>query len=145
MNRRLARLRAIQALFQVDLIETDPNMAIKNVLEDDEEQDDFLVELVHGVIENLAVIDERLEKHMDHWTLDRLGNVDRAVLRNAVYEMLYREDIPLHVSVNEAIEAAKAFGGQESARFANGILSAILNECKVEVEGATDDENHERS
>ncbi len=67
---------------------------------------------------------------MQNWTLERVGNVDRAIMRESVYEMLFVEEIPLHVSVNEAIELAKSFGGQEAGKFVNGVLSKVLEDCK---------------
>ncbi|SFE31126.1 transcription antitermination factor NusB [Alteribacillus iranensis] len=126
MNRRLARLRAVQTLFQVDLTGIDWEEALQNTLEKEEEADDFLIESVRGTLHDVETIDEQIKEHLENWSLDRVGNVDRAVLRKAVHEMMYMEDVPLHVSVNEAIELAKAFGGDESGKFVNGVLSSIL-------------------
>ena len=126
MNRRLARLRAVQTLFQVDLTGIDWEEALQNTLEKEEEADDFLIESVRGTLHDVEAIDEQIKEHLENWSLDRVGNVDRAVLRKAVHEMMYMEDVPLHVSVNEAIELAKAFGGDESGKFVNGVLSSIL-------------------
>ncbi|MFB5662000.1 transcription antitermination factor NusB [Alteribacillus sp. HJP-4] len=128
MNRRLARLRAVQALFQMDVAEAGWREAVENSLEPEETADEFINEVVSGINEHKQDIDARLKKHLDHWTLERIGNVDRAILREAVYEMIYMDSIPLHVSVNEAIELAKAFGGSEAGRFANGVLSSLLKE-----------------
>ncbi|RSL32083.1 transcription antitermination factor NusB [Salibacterium salarium] len=128
MNRRIARLRAVQALFQIDLTGTTWKEALQNTLEDDETADEFLEETVQGTLYYADTIDPIITKHLQHWTLERVGNVDRAIIREAVHEMLYMEDIPLHVSVNEAIEIAKAFGGEESGKFVNGVLSSILKE-----------------
>lgn len=123
MNRRLARLRAVQALFQMDFTEVEWQEAIENALDDEEVISPFLTELVSGTLEHLKEIDEILRKSLTNWTLERVGNVDRAVLRMALYEMKYVTDIPQNVSFNEAIELAKAFGGEESGRFVNGVLS----------------------
>ncbi|MDQ0299579.1 N utilization substance protein B [Salibacterium salarium] len=128
MNRRIARLRAVQALYQIDLTEATWNEALTNTLEDDETADEFLEEAVRGTLDYAEIINPIIKKHLQHWTLERVGNVDRAILREAVHEMLYMDDIPLHVSVNEAIEIAKAFGGEESGKFVNGVLSSILKE-----------------
>ncbi|PSL43196.1 NusB antitermination factor [Salsuginibacillus halophilus] len=131
MNRRVARLRAVQALFQLDLIETSAvEEAVNSVLEEDETADEYLYDLVRGVEKEQASIDAKLGKHLDNWALDRLGTVDRAVMRTSVYEMMHREDVPLHVSVNEAIELAKAFGGTESGKFVNGALSSVMQEIE---------------
>ena len=130
MKRRIARQKAIQSLFQIDVSGTESETAIENVLEEDESKDSFLTELVYGTQEHLSEIDEIIKKNMENWSLNRIGNVDRAIIRMSIYEMKYVEDIPTNVSFNEAIELAKAFGGEESGRFVNGVLSKI-----VEAEG----------
>ncbi|SFP23419.1 transcription antitermination factor NusB [Salibacterium halotolerans] len=126
MNRRLARLRAVQVLYQIDLTHTSWEQALNNTLEDDETADDYLLETVKGTLNHETAIDDTIREHLENWTLERVGNVDRAVLREGVHEMKYMDDIPLHVSVNEAVEIAKAFGGEESGKFVNGVLSSIL-------------------
>ncbi|MFD2704313.1 transcription antitermination factor NusB [Salibacterium lacus] len=126
MNRRLARLRAVQVLFQIDLTDAEWEQALDNTLEDDETADDYLLEVLQGTLQHITAIDETIKQHLENWTLDRVGNVDRAVLREGVQEMKYMDDIPLHVSVNEAVEISKAFGGEESGKFVNGVLSSIL-------------------
>lgn len=123
MNRRLARLRAVQALFQVDFTGVGWQVAIEDALDDGEVTSPFLEELVKGTLEHKEEIDQILRQSLTNWTLDRVGNVDRAVLRMALYEMKYVIDIPQNVSFNEAIELAKAFGGEDSGRFVNGVLS----------------------
>ncbi|SDH51193.1 NusB antitermination factor [Alteribacillus persepolensis] len=128
MNRRLSRLRAVQALYQMELTDASWEQALQNTLHEDETADEFLKSSIKGTAEHIEAIDQMLKNHLEHWTLERVGNVDRSILRNAVHEMLYMKDVPLHVSVNEAIELAKAFGGQESGKFVNGILSSILKQ-----------------
>lgn len=123
MNRRLARLRAVQALFQMDFSEVEWQEAIENTLDEGEVASSFLEELVTGTLEHKEEIDRILRDSLTNWTLERVGNVDRAVLRMALYEMKYVTDIPQNVSFNEAIELAKAFGGEDSGRFVNGVLS----------------------
>ncbi|RBN42846.1 transcription antitermination factor NusB, partial [Priestia megaterium] len=71
-------------------------------------------------------IDERLRNHLEKWTLDRVATVDRVILRIAVYEMKYEEEIPTSVTLNEAIELAKTFGDDQSSKFINGVLSKVL-------------------
>ncbi|MFB4164600.1 transcription antitermination factor NusB [Alteribacillus sp. JSM 102045] len=129
MNRRLARLRAVQTLYQMGLTHADWQEALNNTLEEDETADEFLISSVKGTVKHQEEINNYIKKNLEHWTLERVGNVDRSILQNAVHEMLYMEDVPLHVSVNEAIELAKAFGGTESGKFVNGVLSNILKEC----------------
>lgn len=125
MKRRTAREKALQALFQYDLGQAEPMEAIQNVVET-EEIDPFLQKLVMGTVEHLEEIDATLRKHLEKWTLERVAAVDRAILRLAVYEMTYEEDIPTNVSLNEAIELAKKFSDSQSNRFINGVLSKVL-------------------
>lgn len=85
----------------------------------------FAEELVRGVIAHHPDIDALLARHAENWGLERMGNVDRNAMRIAVYEMLYRDDIPPVVSINEAVELAKAYSSAESGKFVNGILDRI--------------------
>lgn len=85
----------------------------------------FAEELIRGVIAHHREIDPLIAQHAENWALERMGTVDRNVMRIAVYEMLHREDIPPVVSINEAVELAKAFSSTESGAFVNGILDRI--------------------
>lgn len=128
MNRRTARKKAIQALFQIDVGKADPAEAAANVLEENEPEDEFMAALVNGTIEHLSEIDPWIEKNLEHWNIRRIGNVDRSILRMAAYELNYMDDVPRNVTFNEAVELAKLFGGEESGRFVNGVLSKIAEE-----------------
>ena len=86
---------------------------------------EFAQPLIEGMVEHLNEIDDRIKRYCENYNLNRISAVDRAVLRLAIYEMLYRDDIPPVVSINEAIELAKTFGGAESGAFVNGILDRI--------------------
>jgi transcription antitermination protein NusB len=86
---------------------------------------EFAQPLIEGMVEHLNEIDDRIKKYCENYNLNRISAVDRNVLRLAIYEMLYRDDIPPVVSINEAIELAKTFGGAESGAFVNGILDRI--------------------
>ena len=95
--------------------------------------------------EHQAAIDERLEGASENWALSRMPIVDRSILRLAVYEMFQREDVPVSVSINEAVELAKAFGGEDdSPRFVNGVLGRIARSMaeapELAVAGAEEDE-----
>ncbi|WP_349407737.1 transcription antitermination factor NusB [Pseudalkalibacillus sp. SCS-8] len=125
MKRRIAREKALQSLFQIDVSGLDRDEAIGHVLEEGEERDSFLVQLVEGTLDHLEEIDALIKKHLENWSFDRIGNVDRAVLRIAVFEMIHMEEIPKNVTFNEAIDLAKTFGGDESGRFVNAVLSKI--------------------
>jgi N utilization substance protein B len=128
MNRRTAREKAVQSLFQIDVGKTDPAESIANVLEENEQPDPFLAELVKGAVGHAGEIDPLIEKQLKHWSMERISKVDRAILRIAVYELEFTEDIPRNVTLNEAVELAKRFGGEESRRFVNGVLSSIAKE-----------------
>lgn len=127
MNRRLARLRAAQALYQMDIIKAEPELAIESVLDEDERPNAFLQQLVHGTLEHKEELDGWISSNLQGYTIERMGHVDRAIARMALYEMKYIEDIPVNVTFNEAIELAKAFGGEEAGRFMNGVLSNSLD------------------
>ncbi|MFX3622596.1 MAG: transcription antitermination factor NusB [Ectobacillus sp.] len=126
MKRRTARERAMQALYQMDIAgDLDPKTAIENALEEGEESNDFLEQIVLGCVEHKEEIDTLISDNLENWKIDRVGTVDRNILRVAVFEMKYMEDIPASVSINEALEVAKVFGDDESRRFINGVLSKV--------------------
>ncbi|MDT8862529.1 transcription antitermination factor NusB [Alkalihalobacillus sp. MEB130] len=126
MNRRVARLRAAQALYQIDLTESEANVAIESVVDEGETPSSFMLDLVHGTLEHKNTIDPIISSSLQGWTLDRMGLVDRAIVRMSIYEMKFIEDIPVNVTLNEGIELAKAFGGEESGKFVNGVLSKAM-------------------
>jgi len=88
----------------------------------------FADPLIRGALEHRDEIDERIKKHAKNWDLHRIATVDRNVMRLAIYEMLYREDIPPVVSINEAVDIAKKFSTQDSGKFVNGILDKLKGE-----------------
>jgi N utilization substance protein B len=81
--------------------------------------------ILAGVLEQRRGIDETIEEHAEHWSVSRMNLIDRNILRMAAYELLFCDDIPMKVSINEAIELAKVYGTRESTRFLNGILDRI--------------------
>lgn len=132
MRRRKAREYALQMLFQTDF--TGKNIDSENLAEfwsDKKENTDvkeFAEELVRGTINRLDEIDSIIERVAENWILQRMAAVDRNILRFAVYEILYRKDIPSAVTINEAIEIAKKFSSVEAAPFINGILDRVAKE-----------------
>jgi len=88
----------------------------------------FAEPLIRGVLEHRDKIDEEIQKHAKNWSLHRMAAVDRNVLRLATYEMLFREDIPPIVSINEAVDIAKKFSTHDSGKFVNGILDQVRKE-----------------
>ena len=89
---------------------------------------EFAQPLIEGMVTHLPEIDDRIRRYSENYEFHRISPVDRNVLRLAIYEMLFRDDIPPVVSINEAIELAKRFGGSESGRFVNGILDQVRKE-----------------
>jgi N utilization substance protein B len=90
----------------------------------------FSRELVKGVIKNLPAIDKQIIRYATEWPLDQITTVDRNILRIGVYELLFDENIPAKVAINEAIEIGKAYGGDASGRFVNGVLGAIYKDME---------------
>jgi len=89
---------------------------------------EFAQPLIDGMVAHLPEIDDRIRKYCENYEFRRISAVDRNVLRLAIFEMLFREDIPPVVSINEAIELAKTFGGPDSGRFVNGILDRVKDD-----------------
>ncbi len=132
-GRRQAREWVVQFLFQTEFNPGELDAALADFWNDEEkkplERDrNYANEVIHGVLEKQIKIDRTLKRYTDNWDVDRLGVLERTVLRVAVYEMLFREDVPPVVSINEAIEIAKAYSGQKPARFINGVLDRIQKE-----------------
>ncbi len=98
---------------------------------------EFAQPLIDGMVEHLPEIDERIGRYAENFNLKRISPVDRNVLRLAIYEMLHRDDIPPVVSINEAIELAKTFGGPDSGRFVNGILDRVKDDLTRSLREAT--------
>jgi N utilization substance protein B len=136
MARTRARQQALQLLFQWDQRRTAPEEILRGYYDSlliSEETiarprpDEFAEVLLLGVIEELKGIDERITRNAAHWRLERMPVVDRNVLRIAVYEML-RTDTPPAVIIDEALELARRFSGEESVHFVNGVLDAVRRE-----------------
>lgn len=106
---------------------------------------DYAFKLIEGVEEHQDVIDRYIVEHSQNWTLDRMPLLDKAILRIALYEMLFVDDVPVSVSINEAVQLAKSFGGEEdSPRFINGMLGTIARQINPEGEApAADEGEHE--
>lgn len=129
MKRRKAREFALQLLFQLDIRKERPMATILKRFWAEYDPDDevraFTDEIVKGTFKHLHVIDGKILASAKNWSLDRMASVDRNVLRMAAYEILYRLDIPLSVTINEAIELAKKYGTDDSGAFVNGILDNV--------------------
>lgn len=130
MSRRTSREFALQGLFQIDVVDANVEESIQHVMEQEGAEVDplFVRDLVQGTVKNREQIDEILTRFTTGWDLTRMANVDRNVLRMAVYELLFVLETPSSVVVNEAVDLAKAFSTPESGKFVNGVLGKILPE-----------------
>ena len=136
MARHRARKQAMQLLFEWDVRRIPLEEIMKGYYESllvSEEtlgkpiRDEFAEALVRGVIKEILVIDESITKHAEHWKIQRMPTVDRNLLRLAVYEML-KTDTPPAVAIDESLELARRFSGEESVHFINGVLDAVRKE-----------------
>jgi len=136
-KRTLARECALKILYRIEISRESVDSSLKDfwskaAKSTDKEAYDFAETLVKGTFENIKTIDEVISKYADNWNIPRMAVIDRNIMRMSVYEMLYRDDIPPNVSINEAIELAKKYGDVDSGKFVNGILDKIK---KVELKG----------
>lgn len=125
MKRHAAREKAFQILFQLDMNDNDPQQAMEDYL-DTLEIDAFMMKLVQGVAEHKNTIDQTIADHLDNWSIERIASVEKTILRIAVYETNYEDEIPVGVSINEAVELANLYGDEKSGKFVNGVLSSII-------------------
>ncbi|MBN2283618.1 MAG: transcription antitermination factor NusB [Deltaproteobacteria bacterium] len=133
-HRRKAREVALQVLYQVDVSRIDPEEAIELYwmnFDVAENVRDFASELIRGTRNHIREIDGLIKSCSEHWSLDRMARVDKNILRMAVFELLYCEDIPPKATLNEAIDLGKEYGSENSGSFINGILDAIYSKLKV--------------
>ena len=136
-NRHLARTIAMQSLFLWDFKEQPSSEMVKiieTVFQNFAPQfnDQGFVEfLIQGVMTNLAKIDTYITKYATEWPLDQITIVDRNILRIGVFELIFNDEIPEKVAINEAIEIAKAFGSDSSGKFVNGVLGAIYKDLQI--------------
>jgi len=140
-KRRKAREFALQILFQIDITDkmggenfSAPMELFWATTQCKEEIKDFSQAVVRGTLKHLDQIDGYIKKFAVNWDMSRMPAVDRNILRLAIYEMLFKEDIPLKVTINEAIELAKSYGTEDSARFINGLLDNFANKILPDTE-----------
>ncbi len=137
-NRTITREKTMTILYQIFLYNKNKiNYTIDEIIEELIEEIDiedrkkidieFLKELVSGVLDNIHDIDSRVEKYLENWSLERLGLTDQAIIRIAVYELLYTDTPPL-VCINEAIELSKKYSDEKVSKMINGVLDKIYHE-----------------
>lgn len=127
-SRRMARELALQALFSVEVGHRDAAEVLDEYLSTFSEsaQRLFVKDLVLGTLEHTPESDERITPLLEGWTIERLPTIDRLLLRMAAFELRHRPQTPQPVIINEAVELAKRFSTEDSGRFINGVLSALL-------------------
>lgn len=143
-NRHLGRIIALQTLYEQEFRREcdDKSFDLASVLERNIDRyqamvDDrrFIEELVRGVVDKQTELDAVLQPIAPEWPIDQIARMDRIVLRIGTYELLHGTDVPPKVVINEAVELAKGFGGDNSSKFINGVLGTVLRQ-KVEPEDA---------
>jgi len=128
VGRKLAREMAVCFLFQVEFQKENVKEQVEDFIESYGESNydkDYFLEIINGVLNSLKEIDEVIDNNAKDWSIDRIAKMDLPILRVAIYEMKHREDIPIGVSINEAVELAKKYGSDDSAKFINGLLGQI--------------------
>ncbi len=131
-KRRRSRQFALQVLYQLDVTKQDALKAVaqwKEHFSPNEEKDEFVERIVLGVLGHCQEIDRLIEQYSENWRLERMTIVDRNILRMAIFELLYCEEIPPKVTMNEAVDLGKKYGSEDSGSFINGILDRIQNEA----------------
>lgn len=130
-TRRKSREIAIQILYQLEINETDIEDAVStywDAYDPSPDLKEFSSHILKGVFRHRKEIDSLISKTSNHWSLRRMPPVDRSILRAAIFEILYCPDIPIKVSIDEAIELAKKYGTEKSSAFINGILDKIAHQ-----------------
>ncbi len=129
MGRKYARESTMKLLYQMEVNSDFTEDAIQIFFENytfDNGEKLYIEMAVETIIENLANIDFHIKNNIEGWEINRLAKVDLSILRIAIYEMLYRKDIPVQVSINEAIEISKKYSTDESSKFINGVLGGFV-------------------
>ena len=132
-KRSKARELALKFLYQIDIIKEDPEGILALFWQEHrvaKSVKEFTNQVVKGTLEHLSQIDRVISRYAQNWQLKRMAVIDRNILRLASFELLFLEDIPPKVSINEAVELAKKYGDLESSKFVNGILDKIHKEAK---------------
>lgn len=128
MSRKKARIGQMQALFQMEANKDFSKDCLDLFIENSsfsEDEKEYIEENTIEAMDYLESIDKTIIDNLQNWSFNRLANVDKAILRISVYEILYKEDIPAEVSINEAVEISKEYGSNESPKFINGVLGSI--------------------
>lgn len=130
MGRKQAREGAMKLLFQMentnDYSDEAMELYFNNFEEFGKSEKEYVADAVKTIFENLDIIDKNIGDNLQGWSVNRLAKVDLAALRVAIYEIMYRDDIPIEVSINEAIEIVKKYSSEDSFKFINGVLGGFV-------------------
>src|SRR5665213_28526 len=138
-NRHLGRIIALQTLYEVEFREQSGDKTVdlsevlaRNISRYQKAVDDksFIERLVNGVTKEEAKLDDVLRPVAPEWPIEQIARMDRVVLRIGLYELLYEKDVPPKVVINESVELAKSFGGDNSSKFINGVLGTVLRQSE---------------
>lgn len=134
LERSRARRQALQILYQRDITGESAAYILSSASYsvEDGEPDEYCRTLVTGVEERLSAIDETIGEVSENWSVSRMPLVDRNILRLSTYEICFCDDVPASVSINEAVELAKVYGGEDSSKFVNGVLGKIASSCSAD-------------
>ena len=131
MSRKFARESAMKLIYQMELLDHFSDFLLEKYIDENElkgEEKTYLIEMYRAIDENKEAIDTIISKHSKGWKINRLSKIDLSVLRVAIAEILYKDDIPTEVSINEALEMSKKFSAEDSSKFVNGLLGAFVRE-----------------
>lgn len=129
MGRKQAREGTMKLLYQMEINEDYSEEALSVYLDNfsfDNQEKEYILDAMSSIKENREIIDQYISENLEGWSINRLAKVDLSVLRIAIYEILYRKDIPLEVAINEAIETVKIYSSEESFKFINGVLGGFV-------------------
>lgn len=127
-SRTRARSIALQALYEIDIVNHEPEFVINERLDEnllDSNLINFIRQIVYGIIPRINDLDEVISKYAPEWPLDQVATIDRNILRIAVWEIAIDQQTPLKVAINEAVELGKEFGSESTPRFVNGVLGSL--------------------
>lgn len=126
--RRKARMLALQALYEIDCVGHSPDDTVDRLIQETrlpQNAQSFSQELVRGVLEHREMIDHLIQEAAPLWPIGQLAVIDRNILRLAILEILFNNKVPMKAAINEAVELARAFGSENSAKFVNGVLGTL--------------------
>lgn len=131
MSRKIAREAAVKLLYQMEINEDFSEQIKENFIKNNrfkEDEIEYLDRVFKHIIDKLSIIDEKIEKYSEGWKINRIAKVDLSILRLAIFEIMHMDDIPIEVSINEALEISKKYSTEESSKFVNGLLGGFVKE-----------------